>query len=136
MNHHFYVTLPSDSSMNYYPNNTVTHYVTKLSEMIHLDGEYEVGLAEIIYPHSWFNVNNEDKKYWIAMSESGALLAKTHIKSGFYADETAFAAQLTHQATRSFDTEADLAVKFVYNVTTCKIVIESKQKNSMLSLAM
>ena len=52
---HFYVTLPSDSSIKYYPNNTVAHFTTKLPHRIRLDGDYEVGLAEFIYPHSWFN---------------------------------------------------------------------------------
>ena len=46
---HFYVTLPSDSSMNTYPDNTVAHYVTKLPRPINLDGDYEVALAELIY---------------------------------------------------------------------------------------
>ena len=53
----FYVTLPSDSSVKYYGNNTVAHFTTKLPHRIRLDGEYEVGLAEFIYPHSWFNFN-------------------------------------------------------------------------------
>ena len=52
MNSHFYVTLPSDSSAGYYPNNTVARFVTKLPERIRIEGDYEMGLAEIIYPHS------------------------------------------------------------------------------------
>ena len=52
---HFYVTLPSDNSIKFYPNNTVAHFTTKLPHRIRLDGDYEVGLAEFIYPHSWFN---------------------------------------------------------------------------------
>jgi hypothetical protein len=46
---HFYITLPSDSSANYYPDNTLARFVTKLPERIRLEGEYEMGLAEIIY---------------------------------------------------------------------------------------
>jgi hypothetical protein len=63
---HFYITLPSDSSANYYPDNTITRFVTKLPEGIRLEGEYEVGLTEIIYPHTWYNVDDEDEKYWVA----------------------------------------------------------------------
>jgi hypothetical protein len=58
---HFYITLPSDSSANYYPDNTIARFTTKLPERIRLEGEYEMGLAEIIYPHTWYNVDNEDK---------------------------------------------------------------------------
>jgi hypothetical protein len=60
MNSHFYVALPSDSSEKYYPDNTVARFVTRLSETVRLDGEYEMALAEIIYPHNWFNVDNKD----------------------------------------------------------------------------
>ena len=51
----FYITLPSDSSMNIYPNNTLAHFKTKLVERVHLEGEYEVALTEIIYPNRWIN---------------------------------------------------------------------------------
>ena len=48
----FYITLPSDASSDVYPDNTVANYTTKLSQRIHLNGEYEVALAD-----SWINFN-------------------------------------------------------------------------------
>ena len=62
---HFYLTLPSDSSSRYYPENTTACFKTKLSDRIDLDGEYEVGLAQLIYPRSWYNFNNHDKSLYI-----------------------------------------------------------------------
>ena len=59
----FYLTLPSNSSMNYFPNNTLTHYTTKLPKIMDLHGTWEIGLAEIKYPHSWYNVKN--KEAWL-----------------------------------------------------------------------
>src|ERR1700733_11604337 len=53
---HFYLTLPSNSSMHYYPDNTVTHYTTRLANDISLSGDWEVGLVEIQYQHSWINL--------------------------------------------------------------------------------
>jgi hypothetical protein len=53
VNSHFNVTLLSDISADYYPNNMIVHFVTKLLERIHHEGNYEMGLAEFIYPHSW-----------------------------------------------------------------------------------
>jgi hypothetical protein len=38
MNSHFYVTLPSDSSEKYYPDNTVARFVTRLPETVRFDG--------------------------------------------------------------------------------------------------
>jgi hypothetical protein len=52
MSSHCYVTLPSDSSEKHYPDNTVARFVTRLPETVRLDGEHEMALAEIIYPHN------------------------------------------------------------------------------------
>lgn len=49
----FYVTLPSNSSMQYYPENTCTNYVTKLKMPIQLEGTYEVALSEVCLPFNW-----------------------------------------------------------------------------------
>ena len=136
MSHHFHVTLPSDSSLNYYPNNTVAHYITKLSERIHLDGEYEVGLAEIIYPHSWFNVNNEDGKYWIATWEAGTLRDKAYIRSGYYSDENAFMKHLTDEAAQALGSDEELIARFVYDATSSKVTIEMKMRDTVRNLAL
>ena len=46
--------------MNYFPNNTLTHYTTKFPKITDLDGAWEIGLAEIHYPHSWYNAKNNE----------------------------------------------------------------------------
>ena len=51
-----YLTLPSDSSMEYFPDNTVTEFHVKLPHTIDLPGEWEVVLAEISYPSNWGNI--------------------------------------------------------------------------------
>ena len=67
MDSQFYIHLPSDSSFGVYPDNTIAKYSTKLSKAIDLDGQYEVGLSEIIYPTNYFNFDNREKDYrfWI-----------------------------------------------------------------------
>ena len=42
-----YIRLPSNSSMNIYPDNRTHSYVTKLPDEIHLTGRWEIGLNEI-----------------------------------------------------------------------------------------
>ena len=56
MEFEFYVMLPSNSSMQYFPDNETSNFVTKLPRTLQLDGEWEVGLAEIDYPHTWYNI--------------------------------------------------------------------------------
>lgn len=115
MNSHFYVTLPSDSSAEYYPNNTVARFVTKLPERIRLEGDYEMGLAEIIYPHSWYNVDNTDGRYWIAAVKVGEeAFPKVQLESGYYEDGFALVDGLNRACRRSFD---DMDVKFSYGET-------------------
>lgn len=58
----FYLTLPSNSSLDYYPNNTVANYVTHLPTSIHLTGDggdWEIALVEAHYPCSFLTVCND-----------------------------------------------------------------------------
>ena len=43
--------------MNYYPDNTLSNYITKLPQLFDLDGSWEVGLSEVLFPISWPTVN-------------------------------------------------------------------------------
>jgi hypothetical protein len=45
--------------MNVYPDNTLTKYTTKLHNEISLQGEWEVGLSEIIFPKNWLNIRED-----------------------------------------------------------------------------
>ena len=49
----FYVTLPSNSSLAFFPNNTLSNYTTKLHADFDLEGKYEVALTEIMFPFNW-----------------------------------------------------------------------------------
>ena len=42
--------------MHYYPDNTITHYTTRLENALTLSGDWEVGLVEIQYQHTWYNL--------------------------------------------------------------------------------
>jgi hypothetical protein len=52
--------------MSFYPNNTVAKFTTKLQNPISLSGAWEVGLMEIHYPHTWYNIasNECEFTYW------------------------------------------------------------------------
>lgn len=51
----FYVTIPSNSTSS----NTAATFETQLPVNINLEGNWEVGLAEIIYANTWHNVSSE-----------------------------------------------------------------------------
>ena len=53
----FYLTLPSNSSADAFDKkNTQSEFQIQLPEPIELKGDWEVGLAEIQYPSSWYNI--------------------------------------------------------------------------------
>lgn len=134
MNNHFYVTLPSDSSAAYYPNNTVARFVTRLPERIRLEGDYEMGLAEIIYPHTWYNVDNTDEKYWITKERPSVVLRAGHhedgaavtgvLQSGYYEDGAAIAAALSRDVS---------GLKFVYNEASGRFVLTAPSMSFVMS---
>jgi len=52
----FYLHLPSNSSLDKFPNNSLTEYRVGLPQTVSLAGDWEVGLTEIRYPHTCNNV--------------------------------------------------------------------------------
>lgn len=55
---HFFVHLPSNSSHSYYPENTRAHFYTRLLKTVELKGDWEVGLSEILFSKTWYNVKS------------------------------------------------------------------------------
>ena len=80
----FYLVLPSNSSTKYFPNNTLTGYTTHLAKEIGLQGEWEVGLAGIQYPHAWYNITDSDEHHFSFSSDDGANWVNCRIDSGLY----------------------------------------------------
>ena len=80
----FYLTLPSNASMKMYPDNTLAHYITDLPRRIDLTGEWECGLAEIQYPHTWYNVTDEDVWFFLSEKNPTGLVPSMKLASGYY----------------------------------------------------
>ena len=56
----FYIVLPSNTSMSYFPDNTTSCFTTHLSREIKLHGEWHVGLMEIHVPCSIVHFQDND----------------------------------------------------------------------------
>ena len=77
--------------MDVYPDNTLAHYQTKLPQTMELDGQWEVGLVEIQYPHSWYNVPKDCHRQMAIMHtlDSGIIESNFfHLPAGYYKPET------------------------------------------------
>ena len=70
----FYLTLPSSSSYDYYGVQPPCKYRTRLSREICLDpSAWEVGLCELTYSQTWFNVVDVEIRIWHAVKMKWAL---------------------------------------------------------------
>ena len=51
---------PQYSSMEYYPENIVANFKTRVANPIPLEGDWDVALCEIQYKRMWYTINYED----------------------------------------------------------------------------
>jgi len=79
--------LPSNSSLDKFPNNTLTEYRVGLPQTVSLTGDWEVGLGEIHYFHSRNNVqgNFQDRFYFRNQEFSGVWEVFIIPRPGHYA---------------------------------------------------
>ena len=57
MNNQFFIVLPSNSSMDLFPDNKTSNFKVHLSNNLELDSSrWEVALSEIQFQHTWYNI--------------------------------------------------------------------------------
>ena len=80
------MTLPSNASMKTHLDNTLTHYTTDLPRRIDLVGEWECGLVEMQYSHTWYNVAEDD--VWLFLNEIDVpdVTRRAKLSCGYYDD--------------------------------------------------
>ena len=84
----FRISLPSNASLNYYPNNTPSNFIVKLARAFDGAG-YECALAEIIFPNRLLNVRPNANTIVIRRlgkkkGESGSIKGTLTIPPGYY----------------------------------------------------
>ena len=63
---------------------TQSHHITDLSQRISVSGEWECGLADIQYPHTWYNVREDDTWFYLNERIPVGFTPSTKIASGYY----------------------------------------------------
>lgn len=84
-----YISLPSDSSSELFPNNTIAAFKVKLPNTLTLDrSKSVVGLTSIEWPHSFRNITNVDFKLTYNQTESETTYRqrplRVSIRPGYY----------------------------------------------------
>lgn len=76
MRDEFHIVLLSNSSMLYYPDNTTSHFVTKLPQHINLAGDWSVALVDIHVPLTFQNVSRNEEDRRVKFSRSNSMLVE------------------------------------------------------------
>ena len=129
----FYLTLPSNSSMHHYPENSPSDFITELPKPIDLKtNNYEVGLAEIQYPNTYTNLDEG----WIRL-KLGNRTEEINLPSGLYDSPSTLVNVLNSCLTDfnppNYKTECD--INFSYNKSTRLATIDIKTKDCEIELS-
>lgn len=100
----FYMTLPSNASMDVYPDNSCSEYRIQLPRTFYLQHQYEVGLAEIQYPHTWPTFDNE-YSYKVLYEITPGDVQSITIPEGHYKSISELNTELNDMFTQEFSHE-------------------------------
>src|ERR1700678_2311404 len=80
----FYISLPSNSSFKYFPNNTLANFKVMLARPLQLTGNYEVALVEMYFSRVWSNVVGDEAS--IEFHQNGKEAFKLALEEGYYSE--------------------------------------------------
>ena len=106
---HFYVTLPSNSSEQYYGRQDPASFHTKLASPLYVDPtQYEVGLAEIVFPRTWINIPQTAFAIQLSNGIQPVTTYDTYVKGGRYRSIPHLLRHMDHRMFRIVDLDESL----------------------------
>ena len=75
----FFITLPSNASMDFYKENKTSQFTVKLPNKLHIQN-FKVGLSEIHIPNNLLNVTEENNSIFITFEEIAMVTVEIQIK--------------------------------------------------------
>ena len=118
---HFYLTLPSNASLNEFPNNKTTSYRVKLPQSIDLEGVWEVGLYSISYPNTWYTLQKGVDTHLFYGDRTG-LFQQVIMDYGYYHSMP----ELIKAANKALSRNVSNNIKLTYNALTGKVTVQIK----------
>ena len=94
-----FLTLPSNSSMDIYPENRLSDYMVHLPKEINFSGSWELGLSEILYLNTWYNIDNNQCYIFY---QRGALEFVAVLPAGYYQQPQYIVRQILQEMRREF----------------------------------
>ena len=134
-----FLTLSSNSSMDIFSENKVSNYAMHLPKEINLSGLWELGLSEILYPNSWYNIDTN--KCYI-FYRRGAVQFFTVLPAGYYQQPQYVVRQILHEMKGNFQARnkalvsegvftkpIDFLFDLTYNPQTQRTIVSIQHKN-------
>ena len=118
---HFYLTLPSNASLNEFPNNKTTSYRLKLPQSIDLEGVWEVGLYSISYPNTWYTLQKGVDTHLFYADRTG-LFQQAIMDYGYYQSMQ----EVIKAANKALFRNVSDNIKLTYNAFTGKVTVQIK----------
>ena len=81
---HFYLTLPSNASMDVFPDNKIGSYHVKFLQTFYLNGEWEVGLYSISYPSTWYTLQFQQNHIYYTTDAGKSFWSSGIVDYGYY----------------------------------------------------
>ena len=122
----FYLTLPSNPSLNVFPDNKTTSYHVKLPQVIDLHGDWEVGLYSISYPNTSYTLQNHENHIYCSV---GYIFQTAIVDYGYYGTMD----DLVKSVNAAFkkNTRND-NIRLTYDVRTDKVTVHLKISHQWL----
>ena len=82
---HFYLTLPSNASLDVFADHKTGSYHVKLPQTIDLNGDWEVGLYSISYSNTWYTLPNHENHIYYSPDGGRTFYNSAIVDYGYYA---------------------------------------------------
>ena len=104
------LVIPSNSSAKNFPQNTLAQFTVQLPQPIDLSkGRWEIGLSEIQFYKSWYNLTDA----YISLEKHNSVL-KVSLPDGYYATNEMLVNEMNNRMQQVFDNGVAEAIKFSY----------------------
>ena len=127
---HFHLTLPSNASLDVFPDNKTTEYRVKLPQPIDLDGNWEVGLYSISYPNTWYTQRNLIVDTHFYYVEGTGWPSVSTMKYGHYETMQDFVKNMN--ASLELEIGNSTTIYLTYSTLTGKVTVHLKPKCKLI----
>ena len=126
----FYLWLPSNSSSDVFPRNTLAEYRVRLPNSIQPSGDWEVALTEIQYKKHWHNIReNFGNVFYVRAPKKKSLIDRVTIPPGHYHTLQEVIHQM-NEAVKSEGYEKD--VVFSISELSRKVTVQLNNRTELL----